>query len=155
MSCSKICVCNGNISQGCVLHLHCSPFSVSCPGQAGESEKQKSYTAVCQLPIAINSDMVTKLNSTTDLVLHQQTPVRVSHRRADLVRHRTVYNMQCELIEGNQNHFILHLRTQVRCVEVTHKCASTIRCTAKPDYDPAEIVYFDCCMNEPSTTDVC
>ena len=83
--------------------------------QAGESEKQKSYTAVCQLPTAVTKEMVAVISSTRDLELQQQTPVRVSHRRADLVRRRTVFEMSCELVPGSPRHLILHLRTQVSC----------------------------------------
>ena len=97
-----------------ILYLH---EGVLIP-QAGESEKQKSYTAVCQLSTALTPDMISKIDNTKDLVLHQQTPVRVSHRRADLVRLRTVYEMQCKLIDGSQDHFVLHLRTQV-CFEAS------------------------------------
>ncbi len=81
--------------------------------QAGEAEKQKSYTAICQLPVAVTSDMVATISSTKDLELHQQTPVRVSHRRADLVRHRTVYEMSCTMVPGSPRHLVLQLRTQV------------------------------------------
>ena len=81
--------------------------------QAGEAEKQKSYTAICQLPAAVTPEMMDVLNNTKDLELHQQTPVRVSHRRADLVRLRTVYAMQCQPVPGTSHHIVLQLRTQV------------------------------------------
>ena len=81
--------------------------------QAGESEKQKSYTAVCQLPTAVTAQIVDAINNTKDLELHQQTPVRVSHRRADLVRLRTVFAMKCEPVSGSSHHLVLQLRTQV------------------------------------------
>lgn len=31
-------------------------------------------------------------------MLAQKTPVRVSHRRADLVRSRTIYSLHCEMV---------------------------------------------------------
>ncbi|DBA95399.1 TPA: hypothetical protein ACH3X3_013275 [Trebouxia sp. C0006] len=88
------------------------PRSICSLLKAGEAEKQKSYTAICQLPTAVTPEMTDIINSTKDLELHQQTPVRVSHRRADLVRHRTVYAMSCELVPGSPRHLILRLRTQ-------------------------------------------
>ena len=87
--------------------------------QAGESEKQKSYTAVCQLPTPVTPEIINVINSTKDLELHQQTPVRVSHRRADLVRLRTVYAMKCEPVPGSSHHLVLQLRTQV-CLTCTY-----------------------------------
>ena len=109
---------------------------VTCNGsvvQAGESEKQKSYTAICQLSTVVTPDMVHTINSTKDLELHQQTPVRVSHRRADLVRHRTVYAMTCDLVPGSPRHLILHLRTQVSCLtSATKPCIpSTFKVMSK------------------------
>ena len=86
--------------------------------QAGESEKQKSYTAVCQLPTAVTPEIVNVINNSKDIELHQQTPVRVSHRRADLVRLRMVYAMKCEPVPGSSHHLILQLRTQV-CLTCT------------------------------------
>ena len=94
--------------------------------QAGEAEKQKSYTAICQLPTAVTPEMTEIINSTKDLELHQQTPVRVSHRRADLVRHRTVYAMSCELVPGSPRHLVLRLRTQVSSTFCCHKCAGHV-----------------------------
>ena len=94
--------------------------------QAGEAEKQKSYTAICQLPTAVTPEMTEIINSTKDLELHQQTPVRVSHRRADLVRHRTVYAMSCELVPGSPCHLVLRLRTQVSSTFCCHKCSGHV-----------------------------
>jgi len=97
--------------------------------QAGEAEKQKSYTAICQLPTAVTPEMTEIINSTKDLELHQQTPVRVSHRRADLVRHRTVYAMSCELVPGSPRHLILRLRTQVSSIPCQHEPSGDVLLT--------------------------
>ncbi|DBA77530.1 TPA: hypothetical protein ACH3X1_009345 [Trebouxia sp. C0004] len=88
------------------------PRSICSLLKAGEAEKQKSYTAICQLPTAVTPEMTEIIDSTKNLELDQQTPVRVSHRRADLVRHRTVYAMSCELVPGSPRHLVLRLRTQ-------------------------------------------
>lgn len=90
--------------------------------QAGESEKHKSYTAICQLPTAVTPEIVDVINNTKDLELHQQTPVRVSHRRADLVRLRTVYAMKCEPVPGSSHHMVLQLQTQV-CLTAHMPCS--------------------------------
>lgn len=107
--------------------------------QAGESEKQKSYTAVCQLPTAVTPEMLDIIHSTKDLELHQQTPVRVSHRRADLVRLRTVYAMKCEPVPGSPHHIVLQLRTQVRMLDCT--CAML-----NPEEEVLPTVIAQCCM---------
>ena len=104
----------------CQLSLTCN-----LAAQAGESEKQKSYTAICQLPVPVTIDMLNTINNTKDLELHQQTPVRVSHRRADLVRHRTVFAMRCEPVPGSSHHIILQLRTQV-CSFICTACNSPL-----------------------------
>ncbi|KAL3144067.1 hypothetical protein ABBQ32_003865 [Trebouxia sp. C0010 RCD-2024] len=95
-----------------VQALQAVPRSICSLLKAGEAEKQKSYTAICHLPAAVTPEMVDVINNTKDLELHQQTPVRVSHRRADLVRLRTVYAMKCEPVPGTSHHIILQLRTQ-------------------------------------------
>ena len=53
--------------------------------QAGEQEKQKSYLARCRLPCAVTESMLAKLDSMEGLLLQQQTPTRVEHRRSMLV----------------------------------------------------------------------
>lgn len=108
--------------------------------QAGESEKQKSYTAICQLPTAVTPEMLKVIHSTKDLELHQQTPVRVSHRRADLIRLRTVYAMKCEPVEGSPHHIVLQLRTQV-CMLDCLTCAML-----NPEEKVLPTVIAKCCM---------
>ncbi len=61
----------------------------------------------------IGAEMLDKLNGTTELVLEQTTPRRVEHRRAMLVRKRTVHSMQAEMDPSGDPHLIrLRLRTQ-------------------------------------------
>lgn len=57
------------------------------------------------------SEMLEKLNGMTEVVLEQTTPKRVQHRRAMLVRRRTVHSMQAEA--GSEPCLLtLRLRTQ-------------------------------------------
>ena len=44
----------------------------------GESEKEKSYAAVCWLPRALSDADVATIDATKDLVIQQRTPIRVS-----------------------------------------------------------------------------
>jgi hypothetical protein len=61
----------------------------------------------------IGAEMLDKLNATTELVLEQTTPRRVEHRRAMLVRKRTVHSMQAEMDPSGDPKIIkLRLRTQ-------------------------------------------
>ena len=54
----------------------------------GESEKQKSYHAVCWASRELTAADEEILRGTKELTIHQGTPVRVLHRRAPLVRDR-------------------------------------------------------------------
>lgn len=81
--------------------------------QEGEQSKQKSYEAICRLPSALTSEMIQKINNSTNLLLKQNTPQRVAHRRAILLRERMVYSMKCQPVEGDERLLKLNLRTQV------------------------------------------
>lgn len=48
--------------------------------QDGEREKQKSYRALCWLPVEVTDEQVSRLTSDQELVLKQTTPTRVAHR---------------------------------------------------------------------------
>ena len=48
--------------------------------QEGESAKQKSYTALCWLPVEVTDAVLATLTSEQELVLTQTTPTRVAHR---------------------------------------------------------------------------
>ena len=57
----------------------------------GESEKRKQYKCLVEAPFPVH-DWLEKIRQALPLTvtLAQRTPERVSHRRADLVRHRKV-----------------------------------------------------------------
>lgn len=59
------------------------------------------------------SEMLEKLNGMTEVVLEQTTPKRVQHRRAMLVRRRTVHSMHAFQEAGCEPCLLtLRLRTQ-------------------------------------------
>ncbi|CAL8470277.1 g9819 [Coccomyxa elongata] len=80
--------------------------------KAGEQEKQKSYLATCRLPCLVTPDVLDKINATENLVLQQRTPTRVEHRRAMLVRQKTIYSMSATPVPDDSHGLMLRLRTQ-------------------------------------------
>ena len=77
-----------------------------------EHEKEKSYVAIVRVSREATREDHEKIASTSRLVVQQSTPTRVAHRRADLVRPRTIVSMSSEPIPGSPDSFILRLRTQ-------------------------------------------
>lgn len=78
----------------------------------GESDKAKRYAAVCWLPHRPISDAdIAAINSAGKVVVKQWTPVRVLHRRANLERERVVDELYAEKIEGQEQYFVLKMRT--------------------------------------------
>ena len=79
----------------------------------GESEKDKVYSAVCWLPRSVTDDDLEKLNGITEpITIHQRTPVRVLHRRANLERSRLVSEIRAERLTGQDRYFSLKMQTQ-------------------------------------------
>eukprot|EP00090_Calanus_glacialis_P040296 TRINITY_DN7024_c0_g1_i2.p1 TRINITY_DN7024_c0_g1~~TRINITY_DN7024_c0_g1_i2.p1 ORF type:complete len:493 (-),score=186.84 TRINITY_DN7024_c0_g1_i2:61-1539(-) len=62
----------------------------------GEEEKRKRYTALCVTAEPCPNNMFCKLEKMTDLTLHQETPIRVLHRRSNAIREKVVHNMKVE-----------------------------------------------------------
>lgn len=54
----------------------------------GETDKRKSYHAVCWASRALTVDNVARISAMTDIELTQGLPGRVLHRRAPLVQQR-------------------------------------------------------------------
>ena len=78
----------------------------------GSEEKEKAYTAVCWASRALAPEDLARLSAMRDVVVHQQTPVRVLHRRSPAVRPRTVRRVTAEGVPGAPRFFTLTLRTQ-------------------------------------------
>jgi tRNA pseudouridine synthase 10 len=82
----------------------------------GAEEKSKTYRAVVSLsraftPADADALAVAVASAGPDgLMLHQQTPVRVLHRRAALTRPRPVFSLAARPLPGHGRAFILDLR---------------------------------------------
>ena len=77
-------------------------------------EKRKTYAAVCWIPRTVTDEDIRVLNEIVggqgegegegrELVLQQETPLRVVHRRANVVRQRSIYEIHAEKMVGNSN----------------------------------------------------
>ncbi|KDD73934.1 hypothetical protein H632_c1718p2 [Helicosporidium sp. ATCC 50920] len=88
------------------------------------SEHQKSYAAVCWAARKPTPADFAALAAAGPLVVAQQTPVRVLHRRSNAVRERTVYSMSAHALvleagagardqtDADGHWFVLRLTTQ-------------------------------------------
>jgi tRNA pseudouridine synthase 10 len=74
----------------------------------------KSYRAAVECRAPVPREAVERLNSLRDLTLRQETPRRVLHRRANLVRRRTVRTCSVEISEAGPiiRRFDLTVRVQ-------------------------------------------
>ena len=72
----------------------------------------KVYRAKVHLSNPANSELITKLEEMgkQPIQLNQQTPHRVSHRRADKIRDKTIYGV--EIISSDNNELELKIRAQ-------------------------------------------
>ena len=66
---------------------------------------------MCWASRDITPEDVAQVGARRDLVVHQRTPIRVSHRRSDLVRDKIIHEMQIEVMPGAPRLFLLHLST--------------------------------------------
>ena len=74
----------------------------------------KSYRAAVECLVPVPREAVERLSALRDLVLRQETPRRVLHRRANLVRLRTVRTCSVEISESGPSvrRFELTVRVQ-------------------------------------------
>ena len=75
----------------------------------GEAEKRKTYKAVVWMSAKISDDTLNRLNATRDFEIDQDTPIRVLHRRAALIRGKRIFEMHCERIPGEEHYFLLRV----------------------------------------------
>jgi len=83
--------------------------------KAGENEKKKCYSAKIWCPEPIDNELLDRINTTKDLKIGQKTPLRVLHRRPLCVRERTIYSMNIQRInkeEDTTHHYQLQLKTE-------------------------------------------
>ncbi len=65
-----------------------------------ESHFDKTYEAVVEFEKGVGDEEMMKIRTLEGVMLLQQTPTRVAHRRADLVRHRRVRHIEAIRREG-------------------------------------------------------
>lgn len=70
-----------------------SKDSIHSDLKEGESQKRKTYQALCCLSRALTEDDINLLSKTRELVIHQKTPIRVLHRRTLSIRQRRIHEM--------------------------------------------------------------
>ncbi|XP_026683872.1 putative tRNA pseudouridine synthase Pus10 [Diaphorina citri] len=82
----------------------------------GEDSKTKTYEALCVSKNPLTKEHLLNISKCTPLVVNQKTPIRVLHRRANLVRLKTIHSMDATIIphsrNDNQTFFCLKLVTQ-------------------------------------------
>ena len=78
----------------------------------GAEEKTKTYKAVIWLSSPLTDQDIEKVNSHSNLTVHQKTPLRVLHRRAGLVRDKIIHKMNIKGIPGNRHFATIELHTQ-------------------------------------------
>lgn len=76
--------------------------------KASSTETSKTYRAVVEVEKPISNDDLKILN--TLKIIHQRTPIRVSHRRADKIRIREVKEVESKIIDSN--HFELTINCE-------------------------------------------
>ncbi len=70
---------------------------------------RKTYLALVECDEEVSDDEILELTKKlTDLTINQRTPIRVSHRRADLVRIRKVYNAHANRVDSNKFELTLY-----------------------------------------------
>lgn len=72
-----------------------------------QEQKAKRYCAVMWSRNTITDQDIEKLNGLRNIAVSQQTPLRVLHRRSQLVRDKYIYRMKA--VKVNDNYAILHL----------------------------------------------
>ena len=83
----------------CVRDLQIvSKESIHSDLKEGESQKRKTYQALCCLSRALTEEDMELLYKTRELVIHQKTPIRVLHRRTLSVRDRHIHEMSAERV---------------------------------------------------------
>lgn len=65
--------------------------------KVSSSDAYKIYKALVKCDKPYDKDKLASLNNLDEI--HQQTPLRVLHRRADKVRIKHVHNVSCEIID--------------------------------------------------------
>lgn len=76
----------------------------------GEADKRKTYSCIVRASRRVEDSELSKLAGMTDVVLAQDTPLRVLHRRSPATRPKTVHSMLARRL--SDTYFRLQLTTQ-------------------------------------------
>lgn len=97
-----------------IQHLRFSTKSVVVSLKNTSPDSKKKYKATVELDKALNNDDIASLTKIgeSEIILQQQTPERVSHRRADKIREKVIFNFQVKLHPQNKNQIILEIEAQ-------------------------------------------
>ncbi|MEE2747635.1 MAG: tRNA pseudouridine(54/55) synthase Pus10 [Candidatus Thermoplasmatota archaeon] len=86
-----------------------------------ETKAEKSYTIRFSSEHSLKDDeVIERIQSLSGKILEQQTPQRVAHRRADLVRKRKVVSIENILVEGNETEFDVRCESGTYVKELVH-----------------------------------
>jgi len=84
-----------------------------------EVDKTKDYRCIIKTTVPITPEMITTLNSISNLVLKQNTPLRVLHRRAPLIRDKTIHSVKAEQLTLAQvQHTLSYMKVELSEGEV-------------------------------------
>jgi tRNA pseudouridine synthase 10 len=86
-----------------------------------ETKAEKSYTIrfTCESSLT-DEEIITRIESLSGQVLEQQTPQRVSHRRADKIRKRQVISILNIVVEENEVQFDVRCESGTYVKELVH-----------------------------------
>ena len=73
-----------------------------------ELRATKKYRAIVEFAESVDSDQLQETLNSLSGEIAQRTPRRVSHRRADLVRLRTLHNASGQLIDETHAEIVVH-----------------------------------------------
>lgn len=103
-------------SKGVVaLDVTLAKRSVILEMKSGEEEVQKTYKALVWISQKVTLEMLALLNNQKELIVRQQTPLRVAHRRANLTREKIIHWMKAKELESDEHYFLLELCTSAGC----------------------------------------
>lgn len=86
----------------------------------GEEHKRKFYCAYCVTAKPTSEIDFSKLTSLKNLVLKQNTPMRVLHRRTAMIRDRTIHSAEIEIVDSFKFKLILCTQAGTYVKEFVH-----------------------------------
>lgn len=92
-----------NSKQVSIQHLQLVKREELVHIKTGEEQKKKLYRALCVLKNPVTPNTMEKLDICSGFMIHQQTPLRVLHRRPLLNRPREIFNVKGYILKGNKN----------------------------------------------------